>query len=73
VIVSDRRIEGDPAVRISLVLHAVVKDRVPATCEFVRSRSGDGRIKAVINVTCSANRTFTGLRRHALERTPTAT
>jgi hypothetical protein len=72
VIVSDRRIEGDPAVRISLVRHAVVKDRVPATCEFVRSRSGDGRIKAVINVTCSANRTVTGLWRHALERTPIA-
>ena len=36
VIVSDRGAEGDPAFRISLVLHALVIERVPATCEFVR-------------------------------------
>ena len=49
VIVSNRGAEGDPAVRIILVLHAVVIERVLATWEFVRSRSGDGRIKEVID------------------------
>ena len=41
VIVSDRGAEGDPAVRISLVLYALVIERVPALANSPGSRSSN--------------------------------